>query len=216
MRGDTGVVLTSPGAGLELNLTGGGLEAAVRGQRIGYVRVSTLDQNEKRQLEGEVLDRVFTDVASGRDTTRPQLAELLRFARDGDTVVVHSMDRLARNLDDLRALVQGLTRRGVRVEFLKERLVFTGEDSPMANLMLSVMGAFAEFERSLIREGQREGIVLAKQRGAYKGRKKTLTAERAAELVRRAASGVPKSLLARDYGISRETVCQYLRQARVG
>jgi hypothetical protein len=124
------------------------------GQRIGYVRVSTLDQNEKRQLEGQVLDRVFTDKASGRDTARPELTELLRFARDGDTVVVHSMDRLARNLDDLRALVQGLTRKGVRVEFVKESLVFTGEDSPMANLMLSVMGAFAEFERSLIRERQ--------------------------------------------------------------
>lgn len=142
------------------------------GQRIGYVRVSTLDQNEKRQLEGQVLDRVFTDKASGRDTARPELTELLRFARDGDTVVVHSMDRLARNLDDLRALVQSLTHKGVRVEFVKESLVFTGEDSPMANLMLSVMGAFAEFERSLIRERQREGIALAKQRGAYKGRKR--------------------------------------------
>jgi hypothetical protein len=106
------------------------LEATLAGQRIGYVRVSTLDQNEKRQLEGQVLDRVFTDSASGRDTDRPQLTELLRFARDGDTVVVHSMNRLARNLDDLRALVQRLTRKGVRVEFVKESLVFTGEDSP--------------------------------------------------------------------------------------
>ncbi|MDQ0921531.1 DNA invertase Pin-like site-specific DNA recombinase [Pseudarthrobacter sp. W1I19] len=81
------------------------------GQRIGYVRVSTLDQNEKRQLEGVILDRVFMDKASGRDTARPELTQLLRFARGGDTVVVHSMDRLARNLDDLRALVQGLTRK---------------------------------------------------------------------------------------------------------
>jgi DNA invertase Pin-like site-specific DNA recombinase len=191
------------------------LEAAMVGQRIGYVRVSSLDQNEKRQLEGQVLDRVFTDKASGRDTSRPQLTELLRFARDGDTVVVHSMDRLARNLDDLRALVQGLTRRGVRVEFVKEQLVFTGEDSPMANLMLSVMGAFAEFERSLIRERQREGIALAQQRGVYKGRKKTLTPERAAELVQRAGSGIPKVVLAREYGISRETVYQYIRLANV-
>lgn len=185
------------------------------GQRIGYVRVSTLDQNEKRQLEGQVLDRVFTDKASGRDTSRPELTELLRFARDGDTVVVHSMDRLARNLDDLRALVQGLTRKGVRVEFIKESLIFTGEDSPMANLMLSVMGAFAEFERSLIRERQKEGIALAKQRGAYKGRKRTLTPERAAELVHRAGSGISKVVLARDYRISRETVYQYLRQAKL-
>jgi DNA invertase Pin-like site-specific DNA recombinase len=191
------------------------LEATVDGQRIGYVRVSTLDQNGKRQLEGQVMDRIFTDSASGRDTTRPQLTELLRFARDGDTVTVHSMDRLARNLDDLRALVQSLTRRGVRVEFLKENLVFTGEDSPMANLMLSVMGAFAEFERSPIRERQREGIVLAKQRGAYKGRKKTLSPERAAEMVERAGTGVPKVTLAREYGISRETVYQYLRHAKL-
>jgi DNA invertase Pin-like site-specific DNA recombinase len=184
------------------------------GQRIGYVR-STLDQNETRQLEGQVLDRIFTDKASGRDTARPELTELLRFAHDGDTVVVHSRDGLARNLDDLRALVQRLTRKGVRVEFVKESLVFTGEDSPMANLMLSVMGAFAEFERSLIRERQRQGIALAKQRGAYKGRKKTLTPERAAELAQRAGNGVPKAVLARDYGISRETVYQYLRHAKL-
>lgn len=184
------------------------------GQRIGYVRVSTLDQNERRQLEGEILDRVFTDKASGRDANRPELTELLRFAREGDIVVVHSMDRLARNLDDLRSLVQRLTRRGVRVEFVKEGLVFTGEDSPMANLMLSVMGAFAEFERSLIRERQLEGIAMAKQRGAYRGRKKSLTLDKAAELVGRAALGVPKSVLAKEYGISRETVYQYLRLAQ--
>lgn len=158
-----------------------------------YVRVSTLDQNELRQLEGQILDRIFTGKASGRDTARPALTELLRFVRDGDTVVAHSIDRLARNLDDLRALVQGLTRRGVRVEFLKEHLVFTGEDFPMANLMLSVMGAFAEFEPSLIRERQREGITLAQQRGVYKGRKKTLTPERVAELVQRAGAEYLKS-----------------------
>jgi DNA invertase Pin-like site-specific DNA recombinase len=156
---------------------------------------------------------VFTDKASGRDIARPQLVELVRFARDGDTVVVHSMDRLARNLDDLRSLVQKLTAKGVRVEFVKEGLVFTGEDSPMANLMLSVMGAFAEFERSLIKERQREGIALARQRGAYRGRKKTLSPEQATELVSRAAAGIPTSVLAREYGISRETVYQYLRQA---
>lgn len=191
------------------------LEVPVAGQRIGYVRVSTLDQNERRQLEGEVLDRVFIDKASGRDSNRPELKELLRFARDGDIIVVHSMDRLARNLDDLRSIVRSLTGRGVRVEFLKEGLVFSGEDSPMANLMLSVMGAFAEFERALIRERQREGILLAKQRGAYRGRKRSLSAEKAAELATRAALGVPKSVLAREYGISRETVYQYLRMSRV-
>jgi DNA invertase Pin-like site-specific DNA recombinase len=168
----------------------------------------------KRQLEGQVLKRIFTDKASGRGTTRPELIEMLRFVRDGDTVVVHSLDRLARNLDDLRALVQGLTRKGVRVEFVKESLVVTGEDSPMAKLMLSVMGAFAEFERSLIRERQREGIALAKQRGAYKGRKNpnARTGFRTGPARRKRCS---KVVLARDYGISRETVYQYLRQAKL-
>jgi len=123
------------------------------------------------------------------------------------------MDRLARNLNDLRRLVQQLTGRGVRIEFIKEHLTFTGEDSPMANLMLSVMGAFAEFERALIRERQREGIALAKQRGAYRGRKKSLSPERAATLRKRAAAGEKKAGLAREFGISRETLYQYLRES---
>jgi len=126
---------------------------------------------------------------------------------------VHSMDRLARNLDDLRRLVQQLTGRGVRIEFVKEHLTFTGEDSPMANLMLSVMGAFAEFERALLRERQREGIALAKQRGAYRGRKKALAPERAASLRKRAGAGEKKAALAREFGISRETLYQYLRDS---
>ena len=92
---------------------------------------------------------------------------MLRFARRGDTIIVHSMDRLARNLDDLRRIVHTLTGKGVQIAFVKEQLTFTGEDSPMASLLLSVMGAFAEFERALIHERQREGIALAKQRGAY-------------------------------------------------
>jgi DNA invertase Pin-like site-specific DNA recombinase len=181
------------------------------GQRIGYVRVSSFDQNPERQLDQVQLDRVFTDKASGKDTQRPQLDALLLFAREGDTVVVHSMDRLARNLDDLRRLVQTLTKRGIRIEFVKECLSFTGEDSPMANLLLSVMGAFAEFERALIGERQREGIALAKQRGAYRGRKKALVNNQVVELHRRVSAGEPKAALAREYGISRETLYQYLK-----
>jgi len=99
----------------------------------------------------------------------------MSFVRSGDTVIVHSMDRLARNLDDLRRIVQSLTGKGVRIEFVKEHLTFTGEDSPMAKLMLSVMGAIHEFDRALIKERQREGIALAKKRGAFKGRKKSLS-----------------------------------------
>lgn len=183
----------------------------MRGQRIGYVRVSSFDQNPERQLDQVQLDKLFTDKASGKDTQRPQLDALLSFAREGDTVVVHSMDRLARNLDDLRRLVQTLTKRGIRIEFVKECLSFTGEDSPMANLLLSVMGAFAEFERALIGERQREGIALAKQRGAYRGRKKALVADQVVDLRRRAGAGEQKSTLAREFGISRETLYQYLK-----
>jgi len=183
----------------------------VKGQRIGYVRVSSLDQNPERQLENIQVDKTFIDKASGKDTQRPELEAMLSFVREGDTVVVHSMDRLARNLDDLRRLVQKLTKRGVRIEFEKEHLTFTGEDSPIANLMLSVMGAFAEFERALIKERQREGVALAKQRGAYRGRKKALSPEKAAELQQRAAAGEQKAKLARDFGISRETLYQYLK-----
>jgi DNA invertase Pin-like site-specific DNA recombinase len=182
-------------------------------QRIGYIRVSTVDQNSERQLDGVRVDRIFVDKASGKDAQRPQLDAMFSFAREGDTVVVHSMDRLARNLDDLRAVVQKLVKRTVRVEFVKEGLTFTGEDSPMATLMLSVMGAFAEFERALIRERQREGIAMAKKRGVYRGRKKSLTPERINEMRDRIATGVPKAQVARDFGISRETLYNYLDEA---
>jgi len=189
---------------------------ASKGQRVGYVRVSAFDQNEIRQLDGRELDRVFTERASGKDTNRPQLEALLGFVREGDTLYCHSMDRLARNLDDLRKLVLGLTQRGVRVCFVKENLTFTGEDSPMSNLLLSVMGAFAQFERELLRERQREGIAIAKRAGKYRGRKPVLTAARGAELGRRAASGEPKAGLAREFGISRDTLYRYLAVAHQG
>jgi DNA invertase Pin-like site-specific DNA recombinase len=191
-----------------------GADIHMQGQRIGYIRVSTIDQHEERQLEGLSLDRTFVDKASGKDTKRPELDLLLSFARSGDTVVVHSMDRLARNLDDLRRLVQALTSKGVQIEFVKEHLTFSGEDSPMANLMLSVMGAFAEFERALIRERQREGIALAKKKGVYKGRKKALSVEQVAELQTRLSTGVSKAQVARELKISRETLYQYLKSGK--
>jgi DNA invertase Pin-like site-specific DNA recombinase len=184
----------------------------MKGQTIGYIRVSSFDQNEGRQLEQENLDRVFTDKASGKDTNRPQLQELLQFVREGDIVLVHSMDRLARDLDDLRRLVKTLTAQGVSIRFIKEGLTFNSEeDSPMSNLLLSVMGAFAEFERSLINERQQEGIELAKKKGIYKGRKRSLTDEQIDTLKHRAKAGNKKSELANEYGISRQTVYSYLQ-----
>lgn len=176
------------------------------GQRVGYIRVSTVDQHTERQLDGIELDRTFTDKASGATLERPQLTEALKYVRDGDTLVVHSMDRLARNVEDLRRIVRQLTSKGVRVEFRKEGQTFTGDDSPMSNLLLSMLGAVAEFERALIRERQREGIALAKKKGVYKGRKPCLTREQEAEVKTRYAAGESASVLAREYGCSRYTI----------
>jgi len=181
------------------------------GQRVGYVRVSTVDQNTERQLDGVRVDRVFTDKAGGKDTKRPQLAAALEYLREGDALVVHSLDRLARNVEDLRRIVRELNDRGVSVEFVKNRLTFAGGADPIAQLMLTMLGAFAEFERALIRERQREGIAIAKAKGVYKGRNRALTADEAREIVEQAYAGIPKADLARAYGISRETVYQYLR-----
>jgi DNA invertase Pin-like site-specific DNA recombinase len=182
------------------------------GQRIGYIRVSTVDQNTNRQLEGEKLDRVFEDKVSGKSTDRPQLQAMLEFVREGDSIIIHSMDRLARNLDDLRHLVKTLTSRGVKVHFIKESLTFTGEDSPMATLLLSVMGAFAEFERSLIRERQMEGISIAKKQGKFKGRKPKLTEKEISEIISRSKTGEKKSVLAKHFNVSRETIYKYLKK----
>lgn len=195
------------------------------GQRVGYKRVSTIDQSTDRQLDGIVVDRVFGDKASGKSTDgRPELRRAIEYVRTGDTLVVHSMDRLARNLDDLRAIVNALTKGGsitlgdrvieheggVRVEFCKEAMTFTGDDSPMSNLLLSLLGAVAEFERSLIRERQREGIALAKAAGKYRGGQHKLTADQVEELRRRKADGERVADLARAFGLSRQTVYSYL------
>lgn len=188
--------------------------AAKGGKRIGYVRISSVDQNEARQTEALNalhIDRTFIDKLSGKDTNRPQLQAALEYMRDGDVLVVHSMDRLARNMRDLQNLIADLNARHIAVEFVKEHLNFTGEDSPMSKLMLSILGGVAEFERSLIRERQREGIAVAKTRGGYRGRKKALTPDRAAELRERvAAKTESKAALAREFGISRETLYQYV------
>jgi len=183
-----------------------------KGKKIGYVRVSSFDQNTERQLEGIELDKIYTDKASGKDVNRPKLTELIDYVRDGDTVIVHSMDRLARNLEDLRRLVNKFTEKQVKVQFLKENLIFTGEDSAMSQLLLSIMGGFAEFERALIRERQMEGIALSKKKGLYKGRKKSLSEEQIQELQSRVSSGEKKSRIARDLKISRVTLYKYLRE----
>jgi DNA invertase Pin-like site-specific DNA recombinase len=180
------------------------------GKRIGYIRVSSIDQNTARQLDGVELDKVFTDKASGKDTNRPQLKAALDYLRDGDVLVVHSMDRLARNISDLLNTVQTLNDRGVVVEFVKEGLTFTGDDSAISKLMLSIMGGVAEFERAMIRERQLEGIAKAKQAGKYRGRQSTMTAAQVKEIRHRSVGGENKSALAREFMLSRQTIYNIL------
>ena len=183
------------------------------GKRIGYIRVSSFEQNPERQLDGIKLNKSFIDKASGKDVMRPQLLAMLNYIREGDTVIIHSMDRLARNLDDLRRLVHDITAQNICIQFLKENLTFSGDDTAMSKFLLSVMGAFAEFERSLIKERQMEGIALAKKRGAYKGRKSKLTYEQLEDIKKALAEGKKKSHIAKDFQISRETLYQYLKNS---
>ena len=188
---------------------------------VGYVRVSSLDQNPDRQLEelkAAKVEKFFVDKISGKNTERPELQKMLNFVREGDTLVVHSLDRLARNLADLLKMVQELTSRGVSVRFLHEKLDFDAgkEASPMAKLMLSMVGAFAEFERSMIKRRQAEGIALAKERGVYKGRQRSVTDEQIQEIRSLRSIGVPLSSAARKVGISRTTAYKYLKDNPMG
>lgn len=184
--------------------------------RIGYVRVSTAEQNTDRQLDGEDLTVTFVDRASGKNADRPQLQALLAGNwPQGSVVVVHSMDRLARSLSDLLRIVEQLTARGIAVQFVKEGKVFRGDETDaMDKLMLSMLGAFAEYERTLIRERQREGIAKAKERGVYRGRKHKITdAATIDQMITDAtALGANRTQVAANYGISRESLYKYMNE----
>lgn len=171
--------------------------------KVGYIRVSTVDQNTDRQLDGYQLDKVFEDKVSGANTDRPQLQAMLEYVREGDAIYVHDISRLARNLSDLLGLVKDLTARGISVHFATENLVFNGEDSPMQNLMLSMLGAVYQFERSMIKERQREGVQSAKAKGVYKGRIKTIDDSTIRDMVN---SGVSYRKTAENLGVSLSTV----------
>lgn len=185
----------------------------MHGQRVGYKRVSSIDQNLARQLEGIELDRVFPDKISGKNTDRPQLQEMLTYIRESNTVFVHSLDRLARNLLDLHDIIKTITGKKASVTFVTENLTFTGNDSPLSVLLLQVLGAFTQFQRMIIREAQREGIAIAKRDGVYKGRKKKLTSEDVTTALRRISAGDSKAQVASDLGVGRQTLYQYLKAA---
>jgi len=185
----------------------------MKGQKIGYVRVSTVEQNIGRQLEGIEVDRIFIDHASGKNTDRPKFQEMLNYVREGDQVIVHSMDRFARSLKDLVTEVDQLVKRGIAIQFIKENITFTAQATPMDNLMLQLMGAFAQFEREIILERQKEGIRLAAAQGKYKGRVHKLKPDQAEELRQAWKEGKYSSKLAlgKAYGISRQAVYRYLK-----
>lgn len=181
--------------------------------KIGYVRVSTVEQNTARQLVGITLDRVFEEKVSAKNIgNRPVLTEMLGFIRDGDDLYVHSMDRLARNLKDLLTLVTTITDKGVTLHFVKENLTFEAKAkaTPFNKLLLGLLGSVAEFERELILERQREGIAQAKARGAYKGRKPIAPEkiEKAKELL---AQGMTRTEAAKTVGMGRTTLFLYLK-----
>lgn len=140
-------------------------------QVVGYIRVSSQGQNIARQLEGIQLDKEFVDMVTGSNQDRAGLKECMEYVREGDRLLVHSIDRLARNLQDLQEIVDKLIKKGVSVQFIKENLTFNAHKDPMATLTLQIMGAFAEFERTMIRARQKEGINAAKKAGKHLGRK---------------------------------------------
>jgi len=179
------------------------------GQHVGYIRVSSIDQNTIRQLDGIILNKTFTEKLSGKDTQRPILHECLSYIRQGDTLHVHSIDRLARNAKDLLNLVEQILAKGATVSFNKNNLDFSPDSKDhMAKLQLTMLAAFAEFERELIRERQLEGIAIAKADGKYRGRRK-VTDEVIEKAKARTKNGEPLSRVAKELNISRETLYKY-------
>lgn len=185
-----------------------------KNQTIGYIRVSTVDQKIERQLHDMQLDKTFIDRVSGKTIDRPALKEMLNYARAGDVVVVHSMDRLARNTEDLLYLVNYLNRNNISIRFISENLTFDGSNNPIGKLMLTIMGAIAQFELSLMNERRREGIARAKAEGKFKGRPTNATKlsnVQKAYLERSIKYGVSKAKIAKELNITRQTIYNYLK-----
>ena len=193
-------------------------------QKVGYIRVSSENQNTIRQLDGIELDKVFTDKMTGSSKERPQLQAMIEYVRHGDTVIVHSLDRMARNLEALLSIINQLNDKGVIFISLKENVKFDGSSpNAMDKLVLHIFGAIAEFNRSLIREAQAEGIAKAKLQGKYKGRKPSLSKEQLQELgqmLEQKASSVEsyKSMtyaqMAQHFGVSLATIQRYVKRLR--
>ena len=184
------------------------------GKRIGYIRVSTVDQNPERQLQGVKIDKRFIDYASGSSTDRPQLSALLDYVREDDIILVHSMDRLARSAKDLLVLVESLNRRGIEVHFMKENLAFKGASDPISKLLLTIMGAVAEFERAIMLERQREGIAIAKKNGRFLGKPSGYTKDVVIGIKEALTTRKSMSQIAKDLQIGRTSLYKYMRKMK--
>jgi len=183
------------------------------GQNIGYIRVSTVDQNLDRQLDGLSLDKVFEDKVSGRTKDRPGLQQMISHIREGDTVYCHDISRMARNLKDLLSLVDEITAKGATLRFEKENLTFTGDKSnPMEQLMLNLLGSVYQFEVSMMKERQKEGIAIAKAAGKFKGRPASVDTDRILELLE---SGMSMRKVATETGTSLSTVQRTKKAAQI-
>jgi DNA invertase Pin-like site-specific DNA recombinase len=181
-------------------------------QVVGYVRVSSVGQNTDRQLADQTLDRIFTEKASGKSVgSRPVLKECMTYLREGDRLLVHSMDRLARNTEELLAIVRELTEKGVTVQFIKENLTFSGSDSdPFKTLMLNMLASFGQFERELINERRREGVDAARRKGKKFGAPPKLTTEMASRIDALLLEGKGKRETAQLVGLGEATIYRYL------
>jgi DNA invertase Pin-like site-specific DNA recombinase len=173
---------------------------------VGYIRISRFNQNGVSQLAQVKIDHVFQERISGTSRKKPKLQECLNFCRPGDTLHVHSMDRLAGNLKELQQIVDNITQKKVKVQFYKENLIFTGEDNPLSKLKLKIIKAVAEFERSLIRERQKEGIEAAKKRGVKLGRKPLIDSEKQEQIINYLNERLTKKEIALKLGVSYETI----------
>ena len=181
---------------------------------LAYIRVSTAEQNEARQVEAMrqyQIDKWFKEKISGKDTNRPELQKLLEFCREGDTVHIHDFSRLARSTKDLLDIVEMLTKKGVFLISNKENI---DTSTPTGKLMLTMLAAINEFERTNLLERQREGIEIAKAEGKYKGRKPITIVDFEKHYQRYLHREISKSSLARELGISRPTLDKLIAECQ--
>lgn len=186
-------------------------------QSIGYIRVSTRDQSTGRQddgFESLQLDRIFSEKISGKSKERPELRKCIDYAREGDTLYIYSIDRLARSLSDLQAIIDELVNKGVTVQFIKESQTYSRDNAnPFNKVLLQVLGAFAEFERNIMLERQAEGISHAKANGTKSGKpfgKQPIDMNRSHEAIALCNQGMSISAIAKTMSLSRSSIYKLL------